>query len=137
MAALCRGPRRGGRAQSWRWLRPGPVGAAVLVKHTPASKVVLTSPMRPTPNGCRIRSPAARAIYFASMRWDDDPDRRGAEQLLLMLTDREGRSAVAIATDPPVLAGRRPLLAHGSGPAIIDRLAPGGQIIEIGTKSYH
>jgi hypothetical protein len=62
-------------------------------------------------------------------------DRHGAELLFPVLTEREERSAIAIASTSRSLAGPRP-----SGPrlcaAIVDQLTVAGPITETGTTSH-
>jgi hypothetical protein len=63
-------------------------------------------------------------------------DRRGAELLFPVLTEREERSAIAIASNKPSPAGPRPLPTHGSAPPSSTGSPSAGQIIETGTQSY-
>lgn len=62
-------------------------------------------------------------------------DRRGAEPLFRVLTEREERSAVAIASTSRSRAGSTPSPAHAYAPRIVDRLTFAGHVIEIGTNS--
>jgi DNA replication protein DnaC len=62
-------------------------------------------------------------------------DRRGAELLFQVLTEREERSAVAIASNEP-FSGWTKTFTDPRLSAIVDRLTFAGQIIETGTVSY-
>lgn len=59
-------------------------------------------------------------------------DRRGAELLFQVLTEREEKNSVAIAFGGWIKAFTDPRLCS----AIVDRLTFGGNIIETGTDSY-
>jgi DNA replication protein DnaC len=63
-------------------------------------------------------------------------DRRGAELLFQVLTEREERSAVAIASNEPFSSWTRTFTDPRLCAAIVDRLTFAGHIIETGTKSY-
>jgi DNA replication protein DnaC len=63
-------------------------------------------------------------------------DRRGAELLFQVLTEREERSAIAIASNEPFSAWTRTFTDPRLFAAIVDRLTFAGQIIETGTQSY-
>ena len=63
-------------------------------------------------------------------------DRRGAELLFQVLTEREERSAIAIASNEPVSAWTKTFTDPRLCAAIVDRLTFAGQIIETGTHSY-
>jgi DNA replication protein DnaC len=63
-------------------------------------------------------------------------DRRGAELLFQVLTEREERSAVAIASNEPFSGGTKTFTDPRLCAAIVDRLTFAGQIIETGTVSY-
>jgi DNA replication protein DnaC len=63
-------------------------------------------------------------------------DRRGAELLFQVLTEREERSAVAIASNEPFSAWTKTFTDPRLCAAIVDRLTFAGQIIETGTTSY-
>jgi DNA replication protein DnaC len=63
-------------------------------------------------------------------------DRRGAELLFQVLTEREERSAVAIASDEPFSGWTKTFTDPRLCAAIVDRLTVAGQIIETGTTSY-
>ena len=62
-------------------------------------------------------------------------DRRGAELLFQVLTEREERSAIAIASNEP-FSGWTKTFTDPRLCAIVDRLTFAGQIIETGTISY-
>jgi DNA replication protein DnaC len=62
-------------------------------------------------------------------------DRRGAELLFQVLTEREERSAIAIASNAPV-GWTKTFTDPRLCAAIVDRLTFAGQIIETGTTSY-
>jgi DNA replication protein DnaC len=63
-------------------------------------------------------------------------DRRGAELLFQVLTEREERSAVAIASNEPFSGWTKTFTDPRLCAAIVDRLTFNGQIIESGTVSY-
>ena len=63
-------------------------------------------------------------------------DRRGAELLFQVLTEREERSAVAIASNEPFSGWTETFTDPRLCAAIVDRLTFAGQIIETGTTSY-
>ena len=63
-------------------------------------------------------------------------DRRGAELLFQVLTEREERSAVAIASNEPFSGWTKTFTDPRLCSAIVDRLTYGGHIIETGTQSY-
>jgi DNA replication protein DnaC len=63
-------------------------------------------------------------------------DRRGAELLFQVLTEREERSAIAIANNEPLSGATKTFTDPRHCAAIVDRLAFAGQIIETGTTSH-
>ncbi|MBV9923320.1 MAG: IS21-like element helper ATPase IstB [Pseudonocardia sp.] len=63
-------------------------------------------------------------------------DRRGAELLFQVLTEREERSAIAIASNEPFSGWTKTFTEPRLCAAIVDRLTFAGQIIETGTTSY-
>lgn len=63
-------------------------------------------------------------------------DRRGAELLFQVLTEREERSAVAIASNEAFSGWTKTFTDPRLCAAIVDRLTFAGQIIETGTTSY-
>ncbi len=63
-------------------------------------------------------------------------DRRGAELLFQVLTEREERSAVAIASNEPLSGWTQTFTDPRLCAAIVDRLTYGGHIINTGTQSY-
>jgi hypothetical protein len=63
-------------------------------------------------------------------------DRRGAELLFQVLTEREERSAIAIASNEPFSGWTKTFTDPRLCAAIVDRLTFAGQIIETGTVSY-
>jgi DNA replication protein DnaC len=63
-------------------------------------------------------------------------DRRGAELLFQVLTEREERSAIAIASNEPFSAWTKTFTDPRLCAAIVDRLTFAGQLIETGTTSY-
>src|SRR6478672_3969012 len=63
-------------------------------------------------------------------------DRRGAELLFQVLTEREERSAVAIASNEAFSGWTKTFTDPRLCAAIVDRLTFGGNIIETGTDSY-
>jgi DNA replication protein DnaC len=65
-----------------------------------------------------------------------EPDRRGAELLFQVLTEREERSAIAIASNEPFSGWTKTFTDPRLCAAIVDRLTFAGQIIETGTDSY-
>ncbi len=63
-------------------------------------------------------------------------DRRGAELLFQVLTEREERNSVAIATNEPFSGWTKTFTDPRLCAAIVDRLTFGGHILETGTTSY-
>ena len=63
-------------------------------------------------------------------------DRKGAELLFQVLTEREERSAVAIASNEAFSGWTKTFTDPRLCAAIVDRLTFNGQIIETGTTSY-
>ncbi len=63
-------------------------------------------------------------------------DRRGAEVLFLVLTEREERSAIAIASNEPFSSWTKTFTDPRLCAAVVDRLTFAGQIVETGTQSY-
>jgi DNA replication protein DnaC len=63
-------------------------------------------------------------------------DRRGAELLFQVLTEREERNAVAIASNDSFSGWAKTFTDPRLCAAIVDRLTFGGNIIETGTASY-
>jgi len=63
-------------------------------------------------------------------------DRRGAELLFQVLTEREERSSVAIASNESFSGWTRTFTDPRLCAAIVDRLTFSGNIIETGTTSY-
>lgn len=63
-------------------------------------------------------------------------DRKGAELLFQVLTEREEKSAVAIASNEAFSGWTKTFTDPRLCAAIVDRLTFNGQIIETGTTSY-
>lgn len=63
-------------------------------------------------------------------------DRRGAELLFQVLTEREEKNSVAIASNESFGGWTRTFTDPRLCAAIVDRLTFGGNIIETGTESY-
>ncbi|CCA53296.1 ISPsy4, transposition helper protein [Streptomyces venezuelae ATCC 10712] len=63
-------------------------------------------------------------------------DRRGAELLFQILTEREEKNSVAIASNESFSCWTKTCTDPRLGAAIVDRLTFGGTIIESGTDSY-
>lgn len=63
-------------------------------------------------------------------------DRRGAELLFQVLTDREEKKSVAIASNEPFSGWTKTFTEPRLCAAVVDRLTFGGNIIETGTNSY-
>lgn len=63
-------------------------------------------------------------------------DRRGAELLFQVLTDREERASIAIASNASFSSWGQTFTDPRLCAAIVDRLTFGGNIIETGTNSY-
>ena len=63
-------------------------------------------------------------------------DRKGAELLFQVLTEREEKSAVAIASNEAFSGWTKTFTDPRLCAAIVDRLTFGGNIIETGTTSY-
>jgi DNA replication protein DnaC len=65
-----------------------------------------------------------------------DLDRRGAELLFQLLTGREEKNSVAIASNESFGGGTKTFTDPRLCAAIVDRLTFGGNIIDTGTESY-
>lgn len=63
-------------------------------------------------------------------------DRRGAELLLALLTEREQRCAIASAADGPFSSLTKTFTDPRLCAAIVDRLTSGGHIIDTGDRAY-
>lgn len=63
-------------------------------------------------------------------------DRRGAEMLFQVLTEREERNSIAVASNEPFSGWTKTFTDPRLCAAIVDRLTFGGNIIETGTESY-
>ena len=63
-------------------------------------------------------------------------DKRGAELLFQVLTEREEKASVAIASNEAFSGWTKTFTDPRLCPAIVDRLTFAGQIIETGTQSY-
>jgi len=63
-------------------------------------------------------------------------DKRGAELLFQVLTEREEKTAVAIASNDSFSGWTKTFTDPRLCAAIVDRLTYGGNIIETGTDSY-
>ncbi|MCA1681993.1 MAG: IS21-like element helper ATPase IstB [Actinobacteria bacterium] len=63
-------------------------------------------------------------------------DRRGAELLFQVLTEREERNAIAVASNEPFSGWTKTFTDPRLATAIVDRLTYNGHIIETGTTSY-
>nr|WP_083777819.1 IS21-like element helper ATPase IstB [Segniliparus rotundus] len=63
-------------------------------------------------------------------------DRKGAELLFQVLTEREEKASVAIASNEPFGGWTKTFTGPRLCAAIVDRLTFGGHIIETGTDSY-
>ena len=63
-------------------------------------------------------------------------DKRGAELLFQVLTEREEKNSVAIASNQSFSGWTRTFTDTRLCAAIVDRLTFGGAIIETGTDSY-
>ena len=63
-------------------------------------------------------------------------DRRGAELLFQVLTEREEKASVAIASNESFSGWTKTFTDPRLCAAIVDRLTFGGNIIETGTDSY-
>ena len=63
-------------------------------------------------------------------------DRRGAELLFQVLTEREEKSAIAIASNEPFSGWTKTFTDPRLCAAIVDRLTFNGHILETGTTSY-
>ena len=63
-------------------------------------------------------------------------DRRGAELLFQVLTEREEKAAIAIASNEPFSGWTKTFTDPRLCAAIVDRLTYDGTIIETGTTSY-
>jgi len=63
-------------------------------------------------------------------------DKRGAELLFQVLTEREEKTAVAIASNDSFSGWTKTFTDPRLCAAIVDRLTFGGNVIETGTSSY-
>ena len=63
-------------------------------------------------------------------------DRRGAELLFQVFTEREENNSIAVASNESVSGGTKTFTDPRLCAAIVDRLTFGGAIIETGTNSY-
>jgi DNA replication protein DnaC len=63
-------------------------------------------------------------------------DRRGAELLFQVLTEREEKNSMAIASNESFSAWTKTFTDPRLCAAIVDRLTSGGNIIETGSDSY-
>jgi DNA replication protein DnaC len=63
-------------------------------------------------------------------------DRRGAELLFEVLTEREERASIAVGSNEPFSSWTKTFTDPRLCAAIVDRLTYKGQIIETGTSSY-
>jgi DNA replication protein DnaC len=63
-------------------------------------------------------------------------DRRGAELLFQVLTEREERAAIAVASNEPFSAWTKTFTDPRLCAAIVDRITFNGHIIQTGTTSY-
>jgi hypothetical protein len=63
-------------------------------------------------------------------------DRRGAELLFEVLTEREERASIAVGSNEPFSSWTKTFTDPRLCAAIVDRLTYNGQIIETGTSSY-
>lgn len=85
---------------------------------------------------------AIRAIHFDSPRPEIphfcgfELDRRGAELLFQVLTEREEKNSVAIASNESFSGWTKTFTDPRLCAAIVDRLTFNGTIIETGTTSY-
>ena len=85
---------------------------------------------------------AIRAIHFDSPRPENphfcgfELDRRGAELLFQVLTEREEKNSVAIASNESFSGWTKTFTDPRLCAAIVDRLTFNGTIIETGTHSY-
>jgi hypothetical protein len=81
--------------------------------------------------------PTPATVHGASSPTRDmELDRRGAEPMFQVLTEREERSAIAIASNEAFSGWTKTFTDPRLCPAIVDRLTFAGQIIETGTQSY-
>jgi DNA replication protein DnaC len=84
------------------------------------------------------------ASRLTARRWSSSPDelgymeldRRGAELLFQVLTEREEKNSVAIASNESFSGWTKTFTDPRLCAAIVDRLTFGGSIIETGTDSY-
>src|SRR3954451_8403528 len=112
--------------------------AGYRVRYTLASKLV--NELAEAADDKQLSKTIARYGRFALLCLDElgymELDRRGAELLFQVLTEREERSAVAIASNEPFSGWTKTFTDPRLCAAIVDRLTFAGQIIETGTISY-
>ena len=63
-------------------------------------------------------------------------DKRGSQMLFQVLTEREERNSIAVASNEPFSGWTKTFTDPRLCAAIVDRLTFGGNIIETGTESY-
>jgi hypothetical protein len=96
----------------------------------------------PGRSGCNETSSISLRIlagHRASMRQElgyMELDKRGAELLFQVLTEREEKNSVAIASNDSFSGWTKTFTDARLCAAIVDRLTFGGNIIETGTDSY-
>lgn len=81
-------------------------------------------------------SPAVSRVVHRSRSCDLELDRRGAEMLFQVLTEREEKNSVAIASNESFGGWTKTFTDPRLCAAIVDRLTFNGTIIETGTESY-
>ncbi|GGT15898.1 DNA replication protein DnaC [Streptomyces griseoviridis] len=77
-----------------------------------------------------------RATISPLRAWDRELDRRGAELLFQVLTEREEKNSVAIASNESFGGWTKTFTDPRLCAAIVDRLTFNGTLIETGTDSY-
>jgi DNA replication protein DnaC len=87
-----------------------------------------------SPSSSRPASPAS--TDFRRLTRGEYPDRHGAELLFQVLTEREEKNSVAIASNESFGGWTKTFTDPRLCAAIVDRLTFNGTIIETGTDSY-
>lgn len=87
---------------------------------------------------CDLREHSIRCTAVSSRRrdWCDDRASRSRELLFQVLTEREEKNSVAIASNDSFGSWTKTFTDPRLCAAIVDRLTFGGNIIETGTDSY-
>jgi len=150
-----------GRLTGWDWVKAGSPLCLYGGSGTGKSHLLIGLGTRAAEAGYRVRyAEAGRLVADLAEASDDDRlagvishygdvdllliddlsrlhlDRRRAELLLAVLTEREQRCAVASAADAPFSSLRKTFTDPRLCAAIVDRLTFGGHVIDTGDRAY-